>query len=200
MGRMRRVAFLELPTGRKTAERSWPEDEKPKCVALCPDHALLATLSYDGTARIWDMGAGREKRVMSHEHSAVDVMSLARDGKHLLTGIERFPWVYLWDLEKKRRPTILSDGLAGASPLAVRLSDMDQTVEMFAATSGWENGKIHLFDTTTGKPVRTIDTPPIRSPALSFSPDGSLLATGMIDTSILIFDVGKVVGRSATER
>jgi WD40 repeat protein len=58
-----------------------------------------------------------------------------------------------------------------------------------AATSGWETGEIHLYDVASGREARTIVAPPLRSPALAFTPDGSRLVSGMADGSILVWDV-----------
>ncbi len=58
-----------------------------------------------------------------------------------------------------------------------------------AATSGWETGQIHLYEVATGKEFRTIETPAIRTPALTFTPDGSKLVCGMADTSVLVWNV-----------
>lgn len=58
-----------------------------------------------------------------------------------------------------------------------------------AATSGWESGRIHLYNVATGKETRTINGPAFRSPALAFTPDGSRLVTGMADGSVLVWDL-----------
>ena len=58
-----------------------------------------------------------------------------------------------------------------------------------AATTGWETGQIHFYEVATGREVRTIDTPAIRTKALAFSPDGSKIICGMADTSVLVWDV-----------
>ena len=58
-----------------------------------------------------------------------------------------------------------------------------------AATTGWETGRIHLYEVATGKEFRTMETPPIRTPALTFTPDGSQLVCGMADTSVLMWDL-----------
>jgi WD40 repeat protein len=58
-----------------------------------------------------------------------------------------------------------------------------------AATTGWDSGQIHFFDVASGKETRTIESPPLRSPALAYTPDGSRLVSGMADGSILVWDV-----------
>jgi WD40 repeat protein/Flp pilus assembly protein TadD len=65
----------------------------------------------------------------------------------------------------------------------------DQNGRRIGVTTGWDAGRIYLFDANSGREMGIIAAPPIRSTALAFSPDGSLLAIGMIDSSILVFDV-----------
>jgi WD40 repeat protein len=100
------------------------------------DGKILVSASDDGTACVWDVRSGRQQRVMSHE-GAVKVLALAPNGKLLLTGVESRPWVYLWDLEKNSKPTILSDGFLGTTPVAVQFTAEDQTVAMFDQNGGW---------------------------------------------------------------
>jgi tetratricopeptide (TPR) repeat protein len=61
---------------------------------------------------------------------------------------------------------------------------------------GWDTGRIYLFETTGDKAIGTIAAPVIRNSALAFSPDGALVAAGMIDSSILLFDVQAALDRS----
>jgi WD40 repeat protein len=58
-----------------------------------------------------------------------------------------------------------------------------------AATSGWETGQIHFFDVPSGKENGTISSPPLHSPALAFTPDGTRLISGMADGSVLFWDL-----------
>jgi WD40 repeat protein len=58
-----------------------------------------------------------------------------------------------------------------------------------AKTLAPTTGRIHLYEVATGQETRTIDTPPLRSRSLAFTPDGQRLVTGMADASVLIWDV-----------
>ncbi len=77
--------------------------------------------------------------------------------------------------------------IAGSDVWALAFSPDGKTL---AASTGWETGQIHLYDVATGTEVRTIDTPAIRTPVLTFSPDGSKLVCGMADTTVLLLDIG----------
>ena len=76
--------------------------------------------------------------------------------------------------------------VSGSDVWALAFSPDGKTL---AATRGWETGQIHLYEVASGREVRAINTPAIRTPALTFSPDGSKLVCGMADTSVLVWDL-----------
>ncbi len=76
--------------------------------------------------------------------------------------------------------------VAGSDVWSLAFSPDSKTL---AATSGWETGQIHLYEVATGRESRMIETPAIRTPALTFTPDGSQLVCGMADTSVLVWDL-----------
>jgi WD40 repeat protein len=58
-----------------------------------------------------------------------------------------------------------------------------------AATTGWDKGQIRLYDAATGKQTQLINCAPLRTSAFAFAPDGQRIATGMTDTSVLVWDL-----------
>lgn len=64
--------------------------------------------------------------------------------------------------------------------------------KILAATTGWETGQVRFFEVATGKEVYTLTTPPLRTPAIASTPDGSKVITGMLDTSVRIWDIPKL--------
>ena len=73
-------------------------------VAVSPDGRLAASVSWDGTARIWDVAGGRQIRSCQGPPSAAyNAVAFAPDGKSLLTGSEGpDAKVQLWDVATGR--------------------------------------------------------------------------------------------------
>ena len=76
--------------------------------------------------------------------------------------------------------------IAGSGVWAMAFAPDGRTL---AATTGWDQGQIHLYDTLTAKEFKTIATPALRTSGLTFTPDGSRLIAGMADTSVLVWDL-----------
>jgi WD40 repeat protein len=64
--------------------------------------------------------------------------------------------------------------------------------KILAATSGWDTGQVHVYDVASGKELHTLTTPPLRTPVLAFTPDGSNVITEMLGTSVLLWDIPKL--------
>lgn len=56
-------------------------------VAFDPSGKLLATASWDRTARVWDLSSHRELFVFTHPHG-VESVAFSSDGKFLATGCD----------------------------------------------------------------------------------------------------------------
>jgi WD40 repeat protein len=98
--------------------------------------------------------------------------------------------VRLWDLEARRRLTILRTEMqqrAGYDARAVCLS-FSPDGKMLAV--GHVDGAIHLFDLTRGEEVKVKLRHEDMVSCLAFSPDGKTLASGGTDTNLKLWDVG----------
>ena len=127
-------------------------------------------------------------------------LAIARNGSHA-----EIKWVPETDSARtpmlKKIPTdgtivLLDSEIGQGEALTINVSGSEVRALAFApdgktlaATTGWETGQIHFFDVASGKETRTIDTPPLQSPALAFTPDGSRLVSAMADGSVLVWDV-----------
>jgi len=53
---------------------------------ISPDNKLVATASYDGTVRMWDMNTGAPASPFLQHASRADIVAFASEGRELLTG------------------------------------------------------------------------------------------------------------------
>ncbi|MEE8392640.1 MAG: ABC transporter permease subunit [Anaerolineae bacterium] len=180
-------------------------------VAFTPDNSTLISAGHDGTVRLWNVSAvlnagassKQEGQVLDAGGEPLNDMALATDGSILATvgadGVVRVFDVALGQM-------LQSIGLNENAKLAVALSSDGALV---AADDGVN---IQLWDTHTGDPIRTLagyceedETKATREEceeadeewlghkkevtALAFSPDGTLLASGSADTTIIFWEV-----------
>ncbi|KAJ2457286.1 hypothetical protein GGI03_006140 [Coemansia sp. RSA 2337] len=51
-----------------------------------PDKAIVASASFDGTVRVWDVQSGACLRVLSGHTASVNCLSFSSDGRYLASG------------------------------------------------------------------------------------------------------------------
>ena len=149
-------------------------------VAFSPDGRLLATASWDETARLWDPATREHQRTLTgHDHAVTDV-AFSPDGRLLATA----SWdntARLWDPatgEQRRTLTGHTDVV-----WAVAFSPDGRLL----ATAG-SDGTARLWDPATGEQRRTLTGHAHEVSAVAFSPDGRLLATADIDGTARLWD------------
>src|SRR5262249_33459166 len=116
------------------------------CVAFAPDGRTLASASSDGTARLWDLPAGKVLQPLGvQELLPPDLISLAfaRNGRMLITQSPE-AGTTLWDVATGSRVATLGRG-DGQHPAVVFASD-GQTLAQ-ALTSG----RIESWDLASGR-------------------------------------------------
>ena len=78
--------YWNSTTRQKGKTRALTEATDVTAAVIAPDGSWLATGSSDGTARIWDAVALRERAVLSGHSGAVDTVAITSDGTWLTTG------------------------------------------------------------------------------------------------------------------
>src|SRR5260370_13328364 len=154
-------------------------------VAISEDGKLLATGSFDKTARLWDMSTARQLRTFPHPHLA-QYVNLSPDGKWLVTGsadnIAR-----LWDLAKGKEIRAFRGHTDGVVSVAVSgdakklaTASVDGTAPLSYMLTGQ---RIHTF-AAQAKRRR-----PLGVTVVAFSKNGKWLATGSEDHTARLWDL-----------
>jgi WD40 repeat protein len=168
-------------------------------VAFSPQSRIIATSSWDGTVKLWDLSDGEFGQLCAEplhtlaEH-ANGVMSTAisRDGQTLVSGSADCTikiW-RLWQLSPAELRTgtqpVLTLTLAGHTNLvaSVAISPDGQTV-----ASGSRDKTIQLWNLKTGELLGTLTGHSDRVTCVTFSSGGQILASAGADSTIKIWQV-----------
>ena len=141
-------------------------------VSFSPEGTLLAAGDLDGTVTVWDIAT--RTRVSTFEGPADRIqdqivsVSFTPDGAFLVSGAADGR-VLLWDVET-----------GGATALSghTSFSSIAFSPEGTSLASGLSDGTVRLWDTATRTPVASLEGHVgLGVKAVSFSPDGALLAS-----------------------
>ena len=137
-------------------------------VSFSPDGKTLASASWDGTARLWNMNDGRLRRVLEAK-GAVQVVVFSPVG-HTVVTCSRNGFVQIWDPETGQLRRTL-DKQEGCIPDAAFSPNGQQL-----AIGVHVPPSVKVWDVTTGRMTLTIDRPMDMVNGVAISPDGQILA------------------------
>jgi WD40 repeat protein len=145
--------------------------------AFSQDAKTLASVSYDNTARLWDMAPNTERLTLEHSALVHDVAFNA-DGTLLATAVD--DQTRLWDVATGTERSTFGPGAT-----AVRFSPDGHAV----ATANPDG--IRFWEPTTGRELASIPDTELGSSVLglAYSPDGSRLAVGCHNGTVRVWDV-----------
>jgi WD40 repeat protein len=166
--------------------------------AYSPDGRWLGTAHLDGTAQIRDAVTGRLALTLRAASHRVTSLTFSPDGRTFATG-GADSQVKLWDLatgQERRRFVGLPGPPDRMSRNAVASVAFSPDGRLLAAGFGnmglygpAPDQGIKLWEVASGREMRSLRGHRCTVPALAFSPDGKILATGGHDRSVKLWRV-----------
>ncbi|QJT04710.1 hypothetical protein G9272_34075 [Streptomyces asoensis] len=156
-------------------------------ISFAPQSTVLATASWDGTVRLWDVGDAHHPVRLAVLNQPRRLLSVAfgQGGRVLAAASERS--VRLWDVADRRAPVELSTlPVQSAAPMWVAFRPDGDII-----ATGHTDGATRLWDVRDPRHPRPLATLPGHTAAVTssaFSPDGRRLATTG-DTTARLWDV-----------
>ena len=150
-------------------------------VAFSPDGRTLASVSWDGTVKLWDVTTRQIIDTLEGHTDVVNSVSFSPDGGTLASG----SWdgtVKLWDIATQQNIATLSGHTDGISSVSFSLDGG-------TLASGSYDKTVKLWNVATRQSIATLEGHTDWVNSVSFSPDGGTLASGSWDGTVKLWDV-----------
>ncbi|MGW0785881.1 protein kinase domain-containing protein [Streptomyces sp. NPDC002913] len=158
-------------------------------VWLDPDARRAVSAYYDGSLRVWDVEAGTHVAV-SQPGAWVSSVCLGPDGRYVLNAGEHDGWT-LWLTDVVTGGFVRGFGEVRDDERDV--DEGDEPCEVWVARlssdgrfafSGDGEGNVHIWETATGRRIRTLEGQTEEVNGLALTPDDRLLLSGSTDGTI----------------
>lgn len=169
------VSLWAVPSGERTATLP----ETGGAVMFSPDGSTLATLSvWDNTVRLWDRVTARQMRTVNAPKA--NCIAFSPDGKTLAIGGPDS--VELWDATGRERVHTFKGhwGASARFPQGLVKAVAFSPNGKILATAA-DDSVVRLWDTTSRRELRSLDTAKVEISSVAFSPDGRWVAAGCLD-------------------
>ncbi|EIV94186.1 WD40 repeat domain-containing protein, partial [Frankia sp. QA3] len=141
---------------------------------------LLVSGGRDGSVRVWEVGSGRELRVLTGQQGWVRSVGFSPDGALLVSGGDDGS-VRVWEVGSGRELRVLTGHQdwvrsVGFSPDGALL------------VSGGDDGSVRVWEVGSGRELRVLTGHQGWVFSVGFSPDGALLVSGGQDGSVRVWE------------
>lgn len=145
---------------------------------------LLASISYNGNARLWQAESGKCLSTFQGYSSVISALAFSPDGSVLVHG-DNNGMLKVWNL------TDTEYGIAYRTfrGHAARIWSVAFSPDGKTFASGGDDLGIKLWDVTTGEHLKTFHGPTTMVWSIAFSPDGTMLASSGFDHSVMLWEI-----------
>jgi WD40 repeat protein len=150
-------------------------------IAFSRDGSLLASSSRDGTAKVWDLEAGKEMYSFEGHSDIVQAVAFSPDGTQLATASDDHT-AKIWDLISGEEITTLSGHTA-------QVLDMVFNFDGSRVATSSTDGTAKIWDLSTGEITNTFYGHSGSVDAVAIEPADAYIATGGEDATVRIWDI-----------
>ncbi|MDR3622697.1 MAG: sigma-70 family RNA polymerase sigma factor [Paludisphaera borealis] len=182
------LIFTDAATGRSVRRNEWDDQQNVEKAVYAPDGKTLATVSLDGTIRIWDVATAkvqRQKRLIGEGMLTPESIAFAGDADGRLLAIVGRDSIDLWDVARLSR--VRGIAIEGRfRPDSLVFSPDGITLAAGEATQGAE---IRLWRVKDGAMTGRFKSRKEGHVSwMAFSPDGKVLAAIGSGGPLMCFD------------
>ncbi len=172
----------------------WTLPRNMQSLLLFPD-GMTVVARCDKDAILHNVGSGGDRplqvRKASPTTDRLDSVALSPDGKVLAGGLSSDTCsIRLWEVTTGREIVILQ--AQERSAYAIAWSPDGRMVASSDRRGFREDGVVRVWDIPSGKEIAKFTGYPSTALSLAFSPDGAYLSAGLLDGTILVWDVASV--------
>ncbi len=171
------------------------------------DGSFLASCSFDGTVRLWNIDTGEQTAVFTGHRGSIESIAVSPDGKTVVSGGTYDTTIILWDVEtgnQIKRHSKYRDNLfrrlkiyfdrSITLPGSNAIDALAFSPDGITFASGHRDGTLRLWEAETGRKLSTVgDHKSVVIDGLAFSSDGKKLVSCTRTQEILLhtFQNGK---------